>query len=90
MRSRRSLSIGWKYRSAHASPNSAWSEAAFAEALGLKLGGPVAYKGIPAPYPYIGEGRMDARPGDLSRSIVLMYAATCTATALFTLGTACF
>lgn len=90
MRSRRSLSIGWKYRSAHASPNSAWSEAAFAGALGLKLGGPVAYKGIPAPYPYIGEGRMDARPGDLSRSIVLMYAATCIATALFTLGTACF
>ncbi|MFR4222572.1 MAG: cobalamin biosynthesis protein [Akkermansia sp.] len=30
---------------AHASPNSAWSEAAFAGALGLRLGGPVSYKG---------------------------------------------
>ena len=30
------LPVGWKYRAAHESPNSAWSEAAFAAALGLK------------------------------------------------------
>lgn len=89
MNSLRALTIGWKYRAAHASPNSAWSEAAFAGALDLALGGPVAYKGIPAPYPYIGEGRMDARPRDLARSIVLMYATTCTATAFFTAGIMC-
>lgn len=30
---------GWAFRRAHASPNSAWSEAAFAGALGLRIGG---------------------------------------------------
>ncbi len=42
---RRALTMGWAFRNAHASPNSAWSEAAFAGALGLRLGGPVSYKG---------------------------------------------
>ena len=53
---RRALTMGWAFRNAHASPNSAWSEAAFAGALGLRLGGPVSYKGIPANYPWIGTG----------------------------------
>lgn len=72
----KALSIGWKYRRAHASPNSAWSEASFAGALDLQLGGPVAYKGIPAPYPFIGEGRANPSPGDLHLSVSLMWAAT--------------
>ena len=38
------LRVGYTYRYAHNSPNSAWSEAAFAGALGLKLGGPVSYE----------------------------------------------
>ncbi len=69
---RKALSIGWKYRYEHASPNSAWSEAAFAGALDLRLSGPVAYKGMQAPYPYIGEGRMEATVADARRAVYLM------------------
>lgn len=76
MSGRRALRWGWAYRRAHASPNSAWSEAAFAGALGLKLGGPVSYKGMKAPYPWIGEGRLEAEPGDLERAVRLMRTAT--------------
>ncbi len=76
MSGRRALKVGWRYRRAHASPNSAWSEAAFAGALGLKLGGPVSYKGMKADYPFIGEGRLEARPADLARAVRLMRAAT--------------
>lgn len=76
MNGRRALLVGWKYRHAHASPNSAWSEAAFAGALGLKLGGPVSYKGMKADYPFIGDGRLAARAVDLARAVLLMRAAT--------------
>ena len=68
----KALRIGWKYRYEHASPNSAWSEAAFAGALNLKLSGPISYKGVPAPYPYIGEGSLQATALDLRRAIILM------------------
>ena len=77
----RNLSIS-RYRAAHASPNSAWSEAAFAGALGLRLGGPVSYRGRPAPYPWLGEGRPDAGSRDIERSIALMRVVT----AVFGLG----
>ncbi len=70
------LKIGWKYRYAHASPNSAWSEAAFAGALNLKLGGPVKYKDLEAPYPWIGEGNMDATTQDINKSLRLMWTTT--------------
>lgn len=76
------LSIGWKYRHQHASPNSAWSEAAFAGALGLRLSGPVSYKGMPAPYPYIGEGRTEATVEDARHAVLLMAAATVLAIAV--------
>lgn len=76
------LRMGVRYRAAHASPNSAWSEAAFAGALGLKLGGPVSYRGRPAPYPWMGEGRPEADSRDIKRSIALMRVVT----AVFGLG----
>lgn len=76
------LRMGVRYRAAHASPNSAWSEAAFAGALGLRLGGPVSYRGRPAPYPWLGEGRPDAGSRDIERSIALMRVVT----AVFGLG----
>lgn len=81
MSGRRALARGWKYRRAHASPNSAWSEAAFAGALGLKLGGPVSYQGVPADYPWIGDGRSCAEPRDLARAVLLMRVATLLAVA---------
>lgn len=64
--------MGVRYRKAHASPNSAWSEAAFAGALGLRLGGPVSYRGRGVAYPWMGEGRAEADSRDIERSVVLM------------------
>ena len=77
--------MGWTFRRAHASPNSAWSEAAFAGALGLRIGGPVSYKGMPADYPWIGSGRKEATAGDLDRAIRLMWLTTAMGTLLFSL-----
>lgn len=82
---RRALATGWTFRRAHASPNSAWSEAAFAGALGLRIGGPVSYKGIPADYPWIGTGRTDADAGDLALALRLMWMTTATGTLVFSL-----
>lgn len=82
---RKALTDGWTWRHAHASPNSAWSEAAFAGALGLRIGGPVSYKGIPADYPWIGCGRPDATADDLDGAIRLMWLVTAGGTLLFSL-----
>lgn len=48
--------IGWRYRSAHASPNAGWPEAAMAGVLGVRLAGPVRYDGALRDKPWIGEG----------------------------------
>ncbi|CAN5188779.1 adenosylcobinamide-phosphate synthase CbiB [soil metagenome] len=40
----------------HASPNAGWPEAAMAGALGVRLGGPVAYEGVMTDRPIFGEG----------------------------------
>lgn len=82
---RKALTEGWTFRRAHASPNSAWSEAAFAGALGLRIGGPVSYKGMPADYPWIGSGRTDAGAWDLVLAIRLMWTTTFMGTLIFTL-----
>lgn len=71
-----SLQIGWQYRKAHASPNSAWSEAAFAGAMGLTLGGSVTYAGMSVDYPWIGEGTPNALPAHILLTIRLMWRTT--------------
>ena len=53
------------------SPNSGWPEAAMAGALGLKLGGPRAYGGAMAELPYMGTGRAEAVPVDITRALRL-------------------
>ena len=65
---------GWRFRHAHESPNSAWSEAPFAAALGLRLGGPAVYAGMKRDHPWLGTGTPDAASGHISLAIRLMWA----------------
>jgi len=67
------LRIGWRDRGNHDSPNSAWSEAAFAGALGIQLGGGDVYAGKRIEHPLLGDG---PPPGGshLAAAIRLMWA----------------
>ena len=67
------LPVGWKYRAAHESPNSARSEAAFAAALGLKLGGPAVYGDLCVDHPWLGDGTPDAKPAHIVLAVRLMW-----------------
>lgn len=71
-----SLKIALKYKNAHESPNSAWTESAFAGALNLKFGGPAHYVGISVDHPYLGEGSLQATAQDIYTSIKLMWASS--------------
>jgi adenosylcobinamide-phosphate synthase len=64
-----------RYGRAHPSPNSGMGEAAYAGALGLRLGGRNVYAGRVEDRPALGEGR-DAGPDDLDRAAVLCAAVT--------------
>ncbi len=66
--------IGKKYRSKHASPNSAWAEAPYAGALNLKLAGPVYYGDFFCDYPYLGEGSLKATQKHLETALKIFYA----------------
>lgn len=59
----------------HASPNSGWPEAAFAGALGFRLGGPRSYDGETMDLPSFGDGKRDLAGSDILRALVL-YRAT--------------
>lgn len=54
----------------HASPNAGWPEAAMAGALGVRLGGPVAYDGVMTDRPAFGDGPPPA-VSDLRRALAL-------------------
>ena len=58
----------WRDAGKHASPNAGWPEAAMAGALGLRLGGPLAYDGETTPKPWIGDGSPDAGAADIRRA----------------------
>lgn len=62
------LKTGWRHRRRHPSPNSAWGMAAFAGALGLRLGGPTTYAGITENNPYLGCGRAALTAADIGRA----------------------
>ncbi|QQR35859.1 cobalamin biosynthesis protein CobD [Devosia oryziradicis] len=59
----------------HASPNSGWPEAAFAGALGFRLGGPRSYAGELVDLPSFGDGKSELVGSDILRALVL-YRAT--------------
>lgn len=65
--------IGKKYRSKHASPNSAWAEAPYAGALNLKLAGPVYYGDFFCDYPYLGEGSLEAAQTHVAVALKIFY-----------------
>ncbi len=67
----------------HASPNSGYSEAAVAGALGVQLGGTNSYFGRPVVKPTIGDDDHPVAPAHLVQSIRLMQ---CTALLLFMAG----
>jgi adenosylcobinamide-phosphate synthase len=55
----------------HDSPNAGWPEAAFAGALGFKLGGPRSYEGDTVDLPAFGDGKSNLGPSDILRAILL-------------------
>jgi adenosylcobinamide-phosphate synthase len=65
----------------HPSPNAGRCEAAFAAALGVRLGGTNVYGGVTETRPDLGEGRAP-EPTDIRRAILLSRAVTVAATAL--------
>jgi adenosylcobinamide-phosphate synthase len=64
----------------HPSPNAGRIEASFAGALGVRLGGPLVYAGVPEVRPQLGEGRSPT-VGDVTRAARLSFAVS-TAAAL--------
>ena len=70
-----------RYGNCHPSPNAGRCEAAFAGALGLRLGGTNVYSGITEARPGLGDGRAP-EPDDIRRAIRLSRAVTVSATAL--------
>ena len=69
------------YGPRHPSPNAGWCEAAFAGALGLRLGGPLSYAGRAEHRPELGDGR-PPEPADIDRASRLCRSVTAAATAL--------
>ena len=55
----------------HESPNAGWPEAAFAGALGFKLGGPRSYNGELVDLPAFGDGKASLGPSDILRAVLL-------------------
>ncbi len=63
---------GWREGRSHTSPNAGYAEAAFAGALGVRLGGPNVYHGSRVEKPWIGGALNDVAPPDIARAGVLM------------------
>lgn len=80
---------GWRVmardHARHASPNAGWPEAAMAGALQVRLAGPIAYEGVLAAKPWIGEGGRDAGIADLATALTI-YRRACVVLACVILG----
>jgi len=63
--------ILWRDAHRHASPNAGWPEAAMAGALGIRLGGPLAYEGMLHDKPWIGEGDRAVDAFQLRRALAV-------------------
>jgi adenosylcobinamide-phosphate synthase len=67
----RTLLTALRYGPLTASPNAGMAEAAFAGALGVRLGGANTYGGVLREGPILGDGRLPA-PDDIGRAVRLM------------------
>jgi len=70
--SRAALRTAWKEGKKHASPNAGYPEAAFAGALGVRMGGPNYYHGKLVEKPYIGLGLDSVTLAHIPRACRLM------------------
>jgi adenosylcobinamide-phosphate synthase len=70
-----------EYADRHPSPNAGWCEAAFAGALGVRLGGRLSYAGRVEDRPELGTGRRP-EPADIPRAVRLCRAVAGAAAAL--------
>lgn len=66
------LRIAQRDRLKHDSPNSAHAESFVAGALGLRLGGPALYAEGMKTKPWLGDGRAEASPEDIRRTVTLL------------------
>jgi adenosylcobinamide-phosphate synthase len=69
----RSWSTSLRDARKHDSPNAGWPEAAYAGALGFRLGGPRSYDGILHELPSFGDGRADLMSSDILKSLELYW-----------------
>jgi len=79
---RRAALRAWRHDApAHPSPNAGRAEAAFAGALGIRLGGTLAYSGRIEQRPRLGHGR-DPGPADVRRAVRLAWRVSAAAAAI--------
>jgi adenosylcobinamide-phosphate synthase len=81
-RARAALRVGWRDGRKHPSPNAAWGEAAMAGALGVRLGGPATYGGVPGFKPVLGDPGAAIGPATVRRAVRLMWTAAALAVLL--------
>jgi adenosylcobinamide-phosphate synthase len=79
------LATARRYGARHPSPNAGYCEAAFAGALGLRLGGASSYDGVAERRPGLGQGRAP-EPADIERAAHLCRAVTAAAAAVAALA----
>ena len=85
LNSTKAFKIGIRDHSNHASPNSGYSEAAFAGALGLQFGGSTQYDNRIVDRPFLGDNDKDFEISDITRASKLLFDTTLLTTLLITL-----
>ena len=80
---------GFKEGKHHSSPNAGYPEAAFAAALGIRLGGPGKYFGTIVEKPYICSGFGKVKPADIKKACELMMISSALSVMLFWLAYIC-